>query len=196
VRAAAALAVAVVVLGLALTAIGIGATSPARAAECVAHRHSKRIVKHVRRNGRLRRVMRHKRWWTCDPVAEPAPVVEPDSSPIPSPGLVPSEPPAPEPIPEAEANRLAVKSVEYYFVLSRAKVKAGALTVELNNQGEDPHNLNIQREGDAGEPLQIAETDSLQRNVASFDLAPGSYRLWCSLPEHEEKGMQTTLVVE
>jgi plastocyanin len=186
------LLVAVLVLGL----FGGGGASTAGAAECVAHRHSKQIVKHVRRHGRLRKVVRRKHWWSCDPVAAPAPVVEPVSSPIPSPGLVPSEPPSPEPIPEAEANRLAVKSVEYYFVLSRAKVKAGALTVELNNQGEDPHNLNIQHEGDAGEPLQIAETDSLQRNVATFDLPAGTYRLWCSLPEHEERGMQTTLVVE
>jgi uncharacterized cupredoxin-like copper-binding protein len=42
----------------------------------------------------------------------------------------------------------------------------------------------------------IPETQSLQRDVAHFDLEPGTYRLWCSLPEHEEKGMHTTLVVE
>ncbi|HET8954653.1 MAG TPA: plastocyanin/azurin family copper-binding protein [Solirubrobacterales bacterium] len=85
---------------------------------------------------------------------------------------------------------------EYYWVLSRPKVKAGALTVELNNQGEDPHNLNLRREGDAGEPLQIPETDSGELSTASFDLPAGKYRLWCSLPEHEEKGMFTTLTVE
>lgn len=193
-RAAAALAVTAVVLALA--AIGVGAASPAGAAECVAHRHSKRVVKHMRRHGRLRKVVRHKRWWTCDPVAEPAPTAEPAPAPLPTPALLPGEPPASEPQPEPEANRLAVKSLEYYFVLSRATVKAGALTVELNNQGEDPHNLNLQREGDAGEPLQIAETASLQRTVASFDLPPGTYRLWCSLPEHEERGMHTTLIVD
>jgi hypothetical protein len=105
-------------------------------------------------------------------------------------------PPAPEPEPEPEANRLSARASEYYWVLSRPKVKAGAVTIELNNQGEDPHNLNLQREGDEGEPLQIPETDSLQRGVASFDLPAGKYRLWCSLPEHEEKGMGTTLRVE
>ena len=40
------------------------------------------------------------------------------------------------------------------------------------------------------------ETDSEQRSVASFDLPAGKYRLWCSLPEHEEKGMETILMVE
>jgi plastocyanin len=167
-----------------------GATSAA-AAECGWQRHSKRVVKQVRRHGRLRKVARWKVWWTCDAVSTPAPPATP--APIPVAPVAPAPPPVE---PEPEANRLAVKAQEYYYVLSRPKVKAGELTIELNNQGEDPHNLNIQRQGDAGEPLQIAKTDSLQRDVATFELSPGTYRLWCSLPEHEEKGMHTTLVVE
>lgn len=180
--------------GTALTLLSAGDPSDAGAAACNWQRHSKRVVKQERRHGRVRKVVRRKHWWTCNPVGTPAPT--PAAPPIPTPTLPSSEPPPAEPQPEAEANRLAVKSLEYYFVLSRAKVRAGALTVELNNQGEDPHNLNLQREGESGEPLQIAETDSLQRNVATFDLTPGTYRLWCSLPEHEEKGMHTTLTVE
>jgi plastocyanin len=186
--------VAVLVAALAFGLLGAGGASNASAAECTWQRHSKRVVKHVQRHGRVRKVVQRKRWWRCEPVAAAPPTVAPDS--IPAPTLPTSEPLGPAPAPEPEANRLAVKSLEYYFVLSRAKVKAGALTVELNNQGEDPHNLNLQREGDAGEPLQIEETDSLQRNVETFDLPGGTYRLWCSLPEHEEKGMHTTLVVE
>ena len=81
-------------------------------------------------------------------------------------------------------------------MLSRPSVKAGTVTIELNNQGEDPHNLNLRPEGSDAEPLTLPETDSLQRSVASFDLEPGKYRLWCSLPEHEERGMATSLVVE
>jgi plastocyanin len=171
-----------------------GGDSSAAAAECSWQRHAKRVVKHVRRHGRLRKVVRRKTRWTCDPVATPLPV--PDPSPLPVPTLLPSEAPPVEAEPEPEANRLAVKSQEYYFVLSRPKVKAGELTVELNNQGEDAHDLDIRREGDADEPLQIPETASLGHNVVSFDLPPGTYRLWCSLPGHEEKGMHTTLVVE
>jgi plastocyanin len=183
---------AALALAVALSAVGGGAS--AAAAECSWQRHSKRVVKQVRRHGRLRKVVRRKHWWTCIPVTAPSPAPEP--SPIPTPALPPTEAPPPAPEPEPEANRLAVKSLEYYFVLSRPQVKAGEVTVELNNQGEDPHNLNIERQGEEGEPLQIAETASLQRTIASFDLPPGTYRLWCSLPEHEEKGMHTTLVVE
>jgi hypothetical protein len=172
--------------GAGLPAPQFGADSAA-AADCT--RHVKRVVKRVKRHGKVRRVVRHRVRWVCAPLA-PAPV---DAAPAPAPPAPPA--PAPEQEPEPEANRLAVKASEFYFVLSRPSVKAGAVTIELNNQGEDPHNLNLLVEGGSGEPLQIPETDSEERNVESFDLPAGKYRLWCSLPEHEEKGMFTTLQV-
>ncbi|HYG97121.1 MAG TPA: hypothetical protein VD741_08440 [Solirubrobacterales bacterium] len=161
----------------------------AAAAECSWQRQTKRIVKHVRRHGKLRKVVRKRHRWVC--VAQPAaPAVAP-SPPAPAP-----PPPAPDPQPEPEANRLSVKSAEFYFSLSRPAVLAGEVTIELNNRGEDPHNLNLLREGDEGAPLEIPETQSLQRSVATFDLPAGSYRLWCSLPQHEEWGMYTSLQVQ
>jgi plastocyanin len=186
VRRGAAIAVALALLGFLTLPVATGTvklgSGRAEAAECLWQRHTKRVVKHVRRHGRVGRVVRYRHWWTCEPVAPPASTTPP------------APPPGPEP--EEEANRLAVKSVEYYFVLSRPKVHAGELTVELNNQGQDAHNLNLQAESGEGEVLQVPETQSLDHSVAHFDLAPGKYRLWCSLPEHEEKGMHTTLVVE
>ena len=185
---------------LALT-MGVFATLPAgsvepapgqaAAAECLWKRQAKRVVKRVRRHGKPRKVVRWKRWWVCVPQAA-APVVAP---PAPAPPA-PTPPPPPSPEPEPEANRLAVKSSEFYFVLSRPSVKAGEVTIELNNRGEDPHNLNLRLEGDEEAPYELPETESLQRSVASFDLPPGQYRLWCSLPEHEEQGMYTSLQVE
>ena len=163
---------------------GLG-PSAAQAAECRWERHAKRVVKHVRRHGKIRKVVRRRHWWTCAAQAEGPAASAP----------APATPAAPEPEPEPEANRLAVKGAEYYLVLSRPSVKAGSVTIELNNQGEDPHNLNLRPEGSSEEPQQIAETDSLQHTTATFDLAPGKYRLWCSLPGHEEKGMTTSLVV-
>lgn len=159
----------------------------AAAADCAWQRHVKRVVKRVKRQGKVRRVVRRKVRWTCVPLAS-APVVAAPASASPV-------PPAPDPEPEPEANRLSVTAREFYYVLSRPGVKPGGVTIELNNQGEDPHNLNLLLEGGAGEPLQIPETDSLERNVAIFDLPAGKYRLWCSLPEHEEEGMAATLQV-
>jgi plastocyanin len=180
---------AVVLAGMAArtTATSEADSGMAGAGECTWTKHSKRMVKRVRRHGKLRRVVRVRHWWTCVPPAQAPPIAPPSLAP---------PPPALEPEPEPEANRLAVKSSEYYFVLSRLSVKSGAVTIELNNRGEDPHNLNLQLEGDVGAPLEIPETDSEQRSVASFDLPAGKYRLWCSLPEHEEQGMHTTLIVD
>lgn len=162
-------------------------TSHAAAADCVWKRSVKRVVKRVKRHGKVRRVVRRRVRWSCVPVTA-APVVT-------APAPVQPSPPTPGSEPEPEANRLAVKAAEFYFVLSRPSVKPGAVTIELNNQGEDPHNLNLRLEGEEGEPLRIPETDSLERSAESFDLQAGKYRLWCSLPEHEEQGMATTLQV-
>jgi plastocyanin len=125
-------------------------------------------------------------------------------APVPAPGIpqpAPQPPPAADPPPAAEeeapSNRLAVKAGEFYYVLSRPSVSAGEVTVELNNYGEDPHNLNLQRQDGEAEPvLSIPVTGATERDSATFDLPAGSYRLWCSLPTHDAKGMNATLVVE
>jgi plastocyanin len=166
---------------------GIAAPQGAGAAECTWKRHTKRVVKRVRRHGKLRRVVRHERWWTCAPVAAPA-------------LDAPPSPPATESPPEEpQSNRLGVKAAEFLYILSRPSVRAGEVTVELNNYGEDAHNLNLQRQGSGGGEgpvLELPETAAHDRSVDSFDLPAGTYRLWCSLPEHDEKGMHATLQVE
>jgi plastocyanin len=137
----------------------------AQAADCVWHRHSERIVRHVRRNGQIRRIVRIKHWWTCDPI-----------------------PPPPA--------RLGVHAFEFHFILSRARVTAGELILEMSNRGEDDHNLNLRREGSTEPLLQSQDIAPGQRWDARLTLAPGVYRLWCSLPQHEELGMSATLTVE
>ena len=150
----------------------------AAAAECTWKKHSKRVVKRCNGTARCAGWCAGKHWWTCEPVAAaPAPPSPP-----------PRRPAAPEPEPEPEANRVAARASEYYWILSRPKVKAGTVTVELNNQGEDPHNLNLQREGGAGEPLQIPEAASLQRSVASFDLRRANTGSGAPSPNTRKKG--------
>lgn len=189
------LAVMAVVLAAACTAAaalpaGTAQLRPgqAAAAECVWKRHAKRVVKRVRRHGKVRKVVRWRPRRVCFPQAVP-PVVT-------TPAPAPSAPAPASPEPEPEANRLSVTAKEFYYGLSRPSVKPGEVTIELNNQGEDPHNLNVRLEGDEGAPRELPETASKQRSVATFDLPAGKYRLWCSLPEHEENGMHATLVVE
>lgn len=160
----------------------------AQAAECTWQRHSKRTVAKAHRHGRTRRVFHVKYWWTCEPTATP-----PAAS-LPAAAGAPTAPPA-APEPEPTANRLGVKSAEYSYTLSRPSVEAGEVTIELDNRGEDAHNLNLRLEGSEEPPLQIPETGSQERGTAHFDLPAGTYRLWCSLPQHDERGMHATLVV-
>lgn len=175
----------VVALGLpsALPAAGAG---PAIAAECTWQLHSKRVVKRVKRHGKPRRIVRVRRWWTCDAPPPAAPALAPPSVPAPAP---------PSPEPETGPPRLGVKALEFSFTLSRPSLPAGEAIVELNNQGEDPHNLKLQLEGGAEPPTEIPEAGPLEHRTAKVDLAAGVYRLWCSLPQHDEWGMNATLAV-
>ena len=97
---------------------------------------------------------------------------------------------------EPEVGHLGVKAVEYSYTLSRPEVGAGEVIVELNNQGEDPHNLVLEHEGSADPTLEVPSTPSLSQESESFTLSPGTYRLYCSLYKHEAKGMEATLLVK
>jgi hypothetical protein len=156
----------------------------AAAADCTWQRHSKRVVKRVKRHGKPRRVVRVKRWWTCDQL-------------VPAPALAPPADPAlaPAPGPETGPARLSVKALEFSFTLSRPSLPAGEAIVELNNQGEDPHDLNLQLQGSEEPPLEVPEAGPLEHRTAKVELTAGSYRLWCSLPQHDEWGMNATLTV-
>jgi plastocyanin len=175
-----------------LMALAIGSTaavaSPAPVPRCTWQRHSKVVIKHLRRHGNTRRVKRTKHWWSCE--AQPSLLQPQPALPVaPSPAAPPGEEPTPE------INHLGVKAVEYSYTLSRPEVSGGEVIVELNNQGEDPHNLVLEHEGTEDPKLEIPSTPSVSQASAHFTLAPGTYRLYCSLYSHEAKGMQATLVV-
>jgi len=163
------------------------AAPPASADGCTWQRHSKPVVKHVRRHGQPKQVKRVKHWWTCD--AQPSTLIPAAALPA----LPPPAPPSEEPQPQV--SHLGVKAVEYSYTLSRPELSAGEAIVELNNQGEDPHNLVLEHEGTEDPALEIPSTPSVSQVSATFTLSPGTYRLYCSLYKHEAKGMEATLVV-
>lgn len=88
-----------------------------------------------------------------------------------------------------------MKAVEWAYTLSRPEVPAGEVVVELNNMGEDPHNLNLQLDDGSGPQGEIATIGPSAQGIAKFSLPAGTYRLWCDLDEHEERGMKATLIV-
>lgn len=193
-----ALLAAVAALGVSLVA-GPASTSAAPVAgstgkngTCVWKKKSKRIVRHVVRNGKKKRIVKIKRYWRCVPIPQqpaPTPVPEPTPTPVPP----PPEPSAP--------SRLGVEATEWSYTLSRSRLVSGDLVVELNNSGEDPHNLNF-APGDGndtrtGDPFQTIEAVGPSgQGSLRFTIAPGTYYLYCSLPTHEGLGMFTNLTVD
>ncbi len=161
------------------------AAAPAAREGCTWRRHSRRVVRQVRRDGRRRAVRRVRHWWTCEP-----PPAAPPATPAPFPI---EEPPLEEVKPAV--SHLSVKAVEWSYTLSRPEVSSGEVVVELNNEGEDNHNLKLQREGSDEPPLAVPEAASAERTSARLNLPPGTYQLYCSLFQHREKGMHATLVV-
>jgi plastocyanin len=105
----------------------------------------------------------------------------------------PPEAGSPEPAPPSVPH-VQVTAVEYGLTLSRSSVPAGKVVLEFVNRGQDEHNLNAA-------PLEGPLTASIANTASgavvdeTIEMRPGSYTLFCSLPEHEQKGMKATLVV-
>ncbi|MCW2993207.1 MAG: hypothetical protein JWQ18_702, partial [Conexibacter sp.] len=86
----------------------------------------------------------------------------------------------------------------YSARLSRSAVTAGAIVVQLRNQGEDDHNLRVVPTDHAGAAVDFPLTGSGQNSTKTLTLNAGSYRLFCTLTtpvNHELAGMNATLTV-
>ncbi len=94
----------------------------------------------------------------------------------------------------ASASSLRVTQVEYRLELSSGSIKAGPVNLEAVDRGLDPHDLRLQAEGSHSE-LAVPQLTPGKRWSGVVRLAPGVYRLWCSLPEHARLGMHATLRV-
>jgi plastocyanin len=174
---------ALALLAVAATAVFV-APSGSAAGPCArpakaAHRHHR--VVHC---ARIRRVTAARRASTER--------IVPLSLPAPTP---PSTPPA-APTPPALGRYVSVSAREYTFTLSRPVVAAGQVTVELRNMGEDPHNLVVSPDDGSHTPLATwADADPDAVVPQKLTLPAGDYRLWCSLLDHESRGMSVRLEV-
>ena len=173
---------------------GLNGVQRAAAVDCAWQRHPQRVVRHVRHHGRVRRVVRTTSRWTCDPVAEPpALAIPPTALPSPTPAPAPETEPPPRAV-SAKADDSAPEA--FRFTLSRQYVVSGEVSVELNNgAGQDAHNLKVRPKDSAEEGLEVGEAGPGENRVARLELAPGTYQLYCSLPQHEEWGMSVDLEV-
>lgn len=91
-------------------------------------------------------------------------------------------------------SHLQVTQLEYRLVLSRGAIRSGTLDLEELDGGADPHDLRLRREG-GGSTIYGRLLNPGRRWDGVVYLAPGTYRLWCSLPEHAKLGMHAVLHV-
>ena len=94
----------------------------------------------------------------------------------------------------AAPSRLLVEADEWGLAMSRQSVRAGSLTIQLVNRGEDGHDLRIRRVGGTGS-RGVGEVRPGGMAQFRLKVRRGTYRLWCSLPGHRRAGMKATLGV-
>jgi plastocyanin len=87
-----------------------------------------------------------------------------------------------------------VVAQEFSFSLSRPKVKAGRVIIELLNRGQDAHDLELKRIGGT-HVFHFPHVEPGQYVDRELRLRPGTYRLWCDIEDHRERGMHATLHV-
>jgi plastocyanin len=125
----------------------------------------------------------------------PAPAAPPVIGPA-APAIDPNMPFTPAPV---TAVGVTVKDTPSYLAqLSRASVPAGTVTVQLQNRGEDPHNLRIVPTDHDGPAVDLPLTDPDATATQAVTLTPGHYFLFCTLTvpvNHSAAGMNATLTV-
>lgn len=98
------------------------------------------------------------------------------------------------PVADARTTAVGVSAREFTLSLYRAEVKRGTVKFNLTNFGEDGHNLVVRRRG-----RTLASTEEVGpggRGVLRVKLRKrGSYRLVCTIADHERLGMKATLRV-
>jgi len=93
----------------------------------------------------------------------------------------------------APAGDDAINVVEKDFAIAMDKttIKAGAITINIKNNGPSPHNIEIKELTKASDNIDAGKSGSL-----AVDLKPGTYTVICNIPGHEQLGMKMTLTVQ
>jgi plastocyanin len=102
-------------------------------------------------------------------------------------GALPAEAAAP-------LGRVQVVAVEFHYRLSRVRVPAGQVRIELANFGQDEHNLTLRKVGTT-KVMTIPGALPGTRETSTFRLRPGLYVLKCTMADHAMLGMKAQLRV-
>ena len=92
-----------------------------------------------------------------------------------------------------EGGTVTIGETEFALDPADPSTGAGAVSFDVSNDGSIPHNLEVEGNGieevtDTIEPGSSATLD--------VDLEPGTYKIYCSIGDHEEQGMVGELTVQ
>ena len=85
-------------------------------------------------------------------------------------------------------------SGELAFTETELTGTAGTNTVELTNDSSTPHDVVV--EDDSGGEVAATEEISGSTTTAEGEFEAGDYTFYCSVPGHQEAGMEGTIAVE
>ena len=91
------------------------------------------------------------------------------------------------------ATAVTAEETEFSIELSKQTFSPGTYTFTAHNAGTFPHDLTI-----AGPGVDEAKTEVLQpgsSGAVTVELRKGSYDVWCSVGNHRDQGMETTITV-
>ena len=94
----------------------------------------------------------------------------------------------------APLGRVQIVAVEFHYRLSRVRVPAGLVRIELANFGQDEHNLTVRKVGTT-KVLTMPGALPGTRETATLRLKPGLYVLKCTMADHAMRGMKAQLRV-
>jgi hypothetical protein len=112
------------------------------------------------------------------------------------PGAPPPPPPPPPPPDDPRYVQVVARDSDperWELQLSRATLLAGTVEVEFSNRfAEDPHDLWIRRGTTTYKFDEVQNGEAATRLVA---LAAGTWKLWCNIGDHEQRGMVAQVTV-
>ena len=94
----------------------------------------------------------------------------------------------------SSASPVELAAKEFVLIPKDMAVQAGTVALIVKNQGAIEHDLVV--ESQRGQPVaQIAIIEPGETRRVDISLRPGTYKLYCNLPGHEDTGMVATLRV-
>ena len=91
----------------------------------------------------------------------------------------------------SSAAKIEVQLKDYAFEPATVTIPKKGATLTLKNVGAQPHDLTVPSKGIGSRDVQPGASAVLVLD----DLAPGSYKIVCSIPGHIQLGMVGTLTV-